>query len=141
MTIYLYAGLLAGFYLFLSVQVIRSRRANKTAIGDGDNLDIKRRIRAHGNFMEYTPLFLILLFLAEQCGLYAWCVHILGVTFFLGRLSHAYSLLKHEQYEDGKIVAMPIWRIRGMMCTFNTIGTLVAIVLIQYVLSFFPNLF
>ena len=54
---------------FLSVRVIALRGNPVFAVlsfgkDRPDTLD--RAIRAHGNFAEYTPLFLILLYLAER---------------------------------------------------------------------------
>lgn len=55
-----YTALLAAFYIFLSVRVVRIRRQEKVGIGDGNNVRLRRAIRAHGNFAEYVPLAVIL---------------------------------------------------------------------------------
>ena len=52
-------------FVVLSFRVIAGRRASSTALGDGSNPDLFRRIRVHSNFAEYVPLALILLGLAE----------------------------------------------------------------------------
>jgi uncharacterized protein len=122
MTTLLYASILVLFYVALSVHVIRGRRLHKIALGQADhNQDMTARIRAQGNFSEYTPIFLILLYLLESNGLHIYLLHALGVLFIMGRVSHAYSLLKHEKYEDGKLLVNPKFRILGMMLTFNTL--------------------
>jgi uncharacterized membrane protein YecN with MAPEG domain len=46
----------------------------------------------HGNFTEYTPTFLILLLLAELGGATFWFLHLMGASFLLGRVLHAYGL-------------------------------------------------
>lgn len=51
-----YAGLLALMFVALSARVIVRRRSAHAALGDGDDNDLSRRIRAHGNFAEYAPL-------------------------------------------------------------------------------------
>ena len=132
MTITLYAALSALMLIALSVNVIRGRRKNSIALGDNGNHDMQRRMRAQGNFAEYTPMFLILLALAEYHGLSAYGVHALGILFVLGRASHAYGILKTEQYGNGQRPSGFGCRIRGMVCTFTTIGILAAILLLQY---------
>ena len=41
-----YAALVAFVYVFLSVRVIKTRRAEKVGLGDGDNKILRRAIRA-----------------------------------------------------------------------------------------------
>ena len=64
-----YAALLGLFFVGLSIHVIRGRRRLRIALADGNQEEMKRRIRAHGNFAEYAPLFLIMLGYAEYEGL------------------------------------------------------------------------
>jgi hypothetical protein len=115
----------------LSVNVIKGRRKFSAGLGDSDNIDMMRRIRAQANLAEYAPIFLILLGYAEHAGLPLWTVHLFGLIFLAGRIMHAYSLLKAEKYEKNKLLTNPLWRICGMVCTFNTIGLLALIILIR----------
>lgn len=127
----IYAALLALMLVGLSVQVIRARRSVGAALGHADALLLQRRVRAQANFTEYTPIFLILLGLAEMQGLAAWAVHALGSGFIVGRLMHAYSLLHAERYEGQRLLANPVWRIRGMATTFLCLSMLACILLLQ----------
>ena len=127
----IYAALLGLMLIGLSINVIKGRREFGVSLGDANNLAINRRIRAQANLAEYAPIFLIMLGFAEHGGLPLWAVHLLGLVFLAGRIMHAYSVLKAEQYENHKLSANPIWRIRGMMLTFNTIGLLAFILLAQ----------
>ena len=120
----LYAGLLGLMCIPLSLHVIRGRRQFSVALGDSGHHEMQRRIRAQANFLEYTPLFLILLGFAEFAGLAPYAAHGFGILFVSGRVMHAYSLLRHEKYRDGRITDFPRWRIRGMVCTFTCIGLL-----------------
>ena len=129
-----YAALGGLGLVALAVNVVRERRAQQVALGDGA-FALQRRVRAHGNFTEYTPIFLILLALAETQGLAAWAVHGFGLAFFAGRAMHAYSLLKAEQYVGEKITAFPQWRFRGMVCSFSCINLLAVILLGQFALA------
>ncbi len=56
----LYASLAAFILIVLSLRVIGARRNRRVALGDGADDDLARRIRAHGNFTEFTPLALVL---------------------------------------------------------------------------------
>lgn len=131
----LYAGLLGVMLIWLSIRVIRARRKSGTALGDGGEFDIFRRGRAHANFTEYTPVFLILLGLSEMMGLYPFLVHGFGLVFIAGRVMHAYSLIVHERYVDGKLQHFPNWRVRGMVCTFGCIGMLSAYVVLASLMA------
>lgn len=91
-----YAAALSALYIALSINVIRGRRRHSLALGDGGIDDMKSRTRAHANFAEYAPLFLILLTLAEYQGLAKSAVHALGITFLTARLAHAYGLIIAE---------------------------------------------
>jgi uncharacterized membrane protein YecN with MAPEG domain len=83
----------------LSIKIIRARRKYGVGIGDADNIEIRRCIRAQANFTEYTPIFLIILGFAEFKDLPIWAVNFFGILFLAGRIMHAYSLLNHEQYD------------------------------------------
>ncbi len=86
MIISTYAALLAFFYIYLSFNVIKVRRAEQISLGDNGNATLQRAVRAHANFMEYVPFALILLFLAEYQGLASHYCHILGGALLVGRV-------------------------------------------------------
>lgn len=109
-----YAALLAFLYLVLSSRVIVWRRAQKVAIGDGADRELLRRIRVHGNFAEYAPLFLILFGLAEQLAAPRPFLHTIGAAFLAGRLLHAYGLSQTPQ-------VLPM-RVAGMVLSLLGIG-------------------
>ncbi len=88
----LYAGVLALILVALAARVIGVRRGQRIALGDGDNEDLARRIRAHGNFSEYVPIALVLMLLIELSGYPAWTLHGLGIALVAGRLIHAWAL-------------------------------------------------
>lgn len=83
------------------------------------------------------PIFLILLGHAEINGLPIWTINFLGMLFLIGRIMHAYSLLKDEEYQTASnLVSYPKWRIRGMILTFIAIGSLAITILIQMAMVF-----
>jgi len=86
------AGAAAILHVWLSLRVSRLRRPLNVGVGDGGNEVLLRRIRAHGNFAENVPLFLILLGLLEFAtggDLWLWGASIL---FILARLLHVFGM-------------------------------------------------
>ena len=137
MVISIYVAILAFLFIALSINVIKSRRLVGTAIGQGENLDLLRKIRAHANFSEYTPIFLIILAISELNGLHHYLLHFFGILFLIGRFLHAYGVLYAEKYKGGKLQGGVRFRVRGMVCTFTSIGFLSLILLIQFIISSF----
>jgi uncharacterized membrane protein YecN with MAPEG domain len=88
----LYAGALALLFIGLSARVSRLRGTTKIGIGYGENRDLARAIRVHGNFSEYVPLALVLMLIVENTALPQWCTHGLGLALVVGRVLHAYGL-------------------------------------------------
>eukprot|EP01132_Coremiostelium_polycephalum_P004153 gene4153-5194_t len=106
-----FAGILGGYYMVLSVRVIKERFAHKCMMGDGTTETLKAiiekskenkisevqlgkynklygAIRAHGNFFENVPLILILTMIAEMHGASSVFLKTLLGLFTLGRISH-----------------------------------------------------
>lgn len=108
-----YAGLLGLLLVVLSVMVIRQRGRAKVALGDGGHKPLQRAIRAHANFVEFAPLALLLIAMAEWQGSPAWLVHMLGVALVLGRGLHAFGISQEPERF--------IFRQSGMMLTFGTL--------------------
>jgi hypothetical protein len=104
------AAILTFLYINLSFKVIKIRQSNKIIIGSGNNENLKRAIRAHGNFIEYVPLFLILSFFLEINSLPRIILAIFGIIFIYGRFCHFRGI---EKGEDGIKL-----RIRAMKITF-----------------------
>ncbi len=116
-----YAGLLALLYVVLSFSVIIVRYRTRILLGDGGDFELKRRIRAHANFIEYTPLFLILAMLAEIQDISRFWEHLLCAAFLFGRIAHALSVSVLEKYENGKLLGLPLFRSTGMVLSFIAI--------------------
>lgn len=119
----LYAALLGLIYIGLSIYVIRYRFQARIVIGDNDDQQMQRRIRIHANFIEYTPLFLILLALADYAATSFLLLHIMGGIFVMGRLFHIGAMSK----------ALP-WQFRpvAMLSTFGTILVLSVLLIINF---------
>ena len=81
----LYALPLALIFLVLWFRISGVRAATKISYGDGGNTELLRRVRQHGNFVEWTTFVLILMILA----LY---LHISGALLLIGRIAHPFGL-------------------------------------------------
>ena len=75
----------------LSLRVIGVRRGEKVSLGSGGNETLERRIRAQGNLVEYGPMGLILIGLAEMQEANTFLLGIAAAAFVMGRLLHGYA--------------------------------------------------
>ncbi len=98
----LFASLHVLLMLALAVRVVGHRRALKIGIGDGGDMRLARKVRAHGNFIENVPLALLMLGLLELSGLGAPWLWGLGGTLLLARALHAYGLSRHAGVSPGR---------------------------------------
>ncbi len=102
----LYAGILAIFYVALTAFVVQGRYAYKVGLGDGGVPALTQRIRIHGNFAEYVPFGLMLLFLVDYAGYSAWLVHLLGIMLVTGRIAHAWGVYCSPVASPGRLAGM-----------------------------------
>lgn len=103
-----YAALLAVLLLFLTRLVIAVRRSKRVSLGDGGEDVLQRRIRAHGNFVEYVPMALVLIAFAEMLGAVSLLVHALGTALLVGRIAHASAILPAEMSLPRRIIGMAL---------------------------------
>jgi len=117
------------FYLILTIITIKERRLSKVAYGDDNNKKLIKAIRAHANFFEFTVFFIISSFLLEILDANQIYVLFVNIVFLLGRISHAYSMLKEKT----------LFRVIGMMATLN-IYALNCIYLLYLYVQYFNQL-
>jgi uncharacterized protein len=86
------AGLLGLLAVSLTVSVGRMRVHKKIYLGDGGDQELLAAIRAHGNFMEYVPLCLVLIYFASDFYSYGPTAA-LSVALLLARVLHAGGML------------------------------------------------
>jgi uncharacterized membrane protein YecN with MAPEG domain len=117
------------FYLILTIITIKERRSSKVAYGDDNNKKLIKAIRAHANFFEFTVFFIISSFLLEILDANQIYVLFVNIVFLLGRIFHAYSMLKEKI----------LFRVIGMMTTLN-IYALNCIYLLYLYVQYFNQL-
>ena len=122
----LYASLLAFWFVILSVRVIRYRGTASISLGDGGNPELQRRIRGHGNFVDYAPLALILMGLLELGGADQISLHVVGALLLVGRFAHGWALSFTEGNAFGRtggmvltLAAIIIAAVRGLIIVFD----------------------
>ena len=119
-------GILVLFYLWMSLRIIRLRQRHKLPFGQNGDDTLQRAVRAHGNFAEYAPLGLLLwTFTFLRVGIPV--INGLTLMLFVGRLSHAYSLLVEEP-RTGRFR----YRIAGMLLTFGMLALSALLLLVAW---------
>ena len=116
----IFGSLFTLFYLFLSFRIgyFRGSPVMKLIFKMGEEIPetkLQRNVRAHGNFSEYVPIFLVLLLIIETLGQSSF--HYLLTTcliFSYGRLAHAICFAFYD--------SNPFLRISGMLCTYLGLG-------------------
>lgn len=108
-----YAAIFGLMLVYLSLCVIKQRRAAKVSLGDGDNPALRKAIAVHSNFSQYVPFALLLITFVELNHASAIITHGLCASLLIGRLAHAYGLAQPNQ----------IMKLRqlGMLLTFGVI--------------------
>ncbi|HEY0165198.1 MAG TPA: MAPEG family protein [Sphingomicrobium sp.] len=119
------AGACALLSVWLGLRVSRLRIRHKVSVGDGENEAVRTRMRAHANFAEYTPIFLILLAALELAyGSQTW-LWVAAILFVLGRLAHPFGM-------DRK-APNPLRLVGALLTWLVLIGLAVAAIALPYV--------
>lgn len=87
------AATLALLLIALSLNVSRLRIRHQIAFGDAGKPDLTKAIRAHGNSLEQSVLFIVLLYLGEVTGQISQAlIAALGFAFIMLRLLYCAGL-------------------------------------------------
>lgn len=98
----LYAGILAFWFIVLSVRVVNLRRGG-IIFGDNGDVAVTRIVRAHANFAEYVPLALLMMGFLEVTRYSIYLLHALGITLVIARLIHGMALSFGWQTRSGRV--------------------------------------
>ena len=106
----LYVSLVTILAIFLAFRLGINRGKTNTLLGEGDSSELLQSIRSHGNLLENAPLALFLLLLIEMQGVADWKLHLIGSSFFLFRILHAYGLSISRESTPYRVVgALGSW--------------------------------
>lgn len=82
------AGAAAIINFWIAIRTGSARRNAGVSIGDGGDAPLTARMRAHANFVEYTPFVLILVGVIEvNIGSPIW-LSLVSALYLLGRVAH-----------------------------------------------------
>jgi len=106
----IYIALSLVLTILLSINVVRNRVRYKIDMLHGDNVEMLKALRAHGNNIEYVPFALIGLAAMELMAAPATMLHICGGVLVVGRLFHAQGLYHSTGTSMGRMVGtMATW--------------------------------
>ncbi len=111
-----FSSLIAFWLLILSIRVVAlrgSKLASFLAFNNFGEKALSRSIRAQANLIEYAPIFLIMLFIAEFNGSHPHLLYFTSILFLIARVMHgiAFGFMKYNA----------IGRIGGTIITFMCI--------------------
>jgi uncharacterized membrane protein YecN with MAPEG domain len=118
----LYAGLLALWFVVLSVRVVNVRRRG-ISFGDNGDVKITRLVRAQANFAEYVPLALLLMGFLEASRYSIYLLHGLGIALLVARLFHGLALSFSWQIRFGRVagaaLTFAVLLIEAVLCLYQ----------------------
>jgi len=122
-----YAALLGLLLIVLSWGVSKNRMRAQVSLGHGGDESLSAAIRAQGNFIEYVPLALILLLLAESSGAQTWLLHVFGGALLLGRLMHAQGILHPKNVNNFRKIGISLTWLMILVTSIYNLGYLVGV--------------
>ena len=112
----IYAALAALLVVLLSARVVLRRVSAKIGLGDGDDKELKKRIRAQANAIEYLPLALLLLLCVEWNQTVPAIVHACGIVLIVARVLHAFGLSRSGGTSPGRLIGTALkWAVMTFM--------------------------
>ena len=99
------AAAAAVINIWLGIRCGQVRASQKIGMGDGGNDQLLRRMRAQANFIEQTPITIILFGLVEAAGRGGMWLAPLGAVFMLGRVAHAFGM-EENGFKPGRGIGM-----------------------------------
>jgi uncharacterized membrane protein YecN with MAPEG domain len=86
------AGASALINLWLAIRVGQKRKSEQVSVGDGGKEPLIARMRAQANFIEYTPIVLILFAVIELASGTSLTLWIAMAVFLMGRVAHPFGM-------------------------------------------------
>ena len=119
----LYVALGMLLVLILAIRVVQRRWTARIGIGDGDDKELRKRIRAHGNAIEYLPIGLLALLLLDLDGTTPLVLHACGIALLVARVAHAIGLSRPGGTSPERFF--------GMALTLLTLSAMAVLLLLQ----------
>jgi uncharacterized membrane protein YecN with MAPEG domain len=97
-----YAGLLGLMLVALSWRIMRMRARLEIMVGDGADRDLNVAVRMQGNFIEYVPMALMLLYFNEAVGWSPYIIHGLALILLIARVAHVHGMSRENAMGKGR---------------------------------------
>ncbi|MBN7770168.1 MAPEG family protein [Marinobacter daepoensis] len=88
-----FAAVTGLLLLVLSAQVVKFRLKYRKGLGVTDDPEFEAAVRAQANLVEYAPLGLIMLAIAELNGVSGALIYWTGMALVVGRILHAWGMI------------------------------------------------
>lgn len=115
------AGILA---IWLMIRVGQVRQSQEVSVGDGGNDHVIRRMRAHANFVETTPIALMLIAAIELSGKGDPWLAFVAAAFLLGRVAHMFGM-EPEGFGKGRLIGT-----MAALLTFLGLGVVAVLIVL-----------
>ena len=109
------AAVFGLLHVIFTLRVGNYRFKSKISLGDGGDLELRNRVRAHGNFIENVPIALLLIFLNDLDGAQNSTLVVMGSILLASRLTHYLTIVT---------LRLP-WILRPLSM-LGTLGTILA---------------
>jgi len=91
-----FAAVLGVLLLALSARVVKFRMKYRMGLGVAEDRDFQAAVRAHANLVEYAPMALLMLALAELNGVPGRWIYWVGMGLVTGRILHAWGMIRGQ---------------------------------------------
>ena len=112
-TTIIFVAVFALIQMVMTILTGAARVKNEVHFYDEGDIDLRRRVRAHGNFTETVPITLLAMAGAEMLSTSPTLIWAGGTTLLIGRLWH-YYVIRTVGWSNG--------RAASMMLTFMAMG-------------------
>ena len=101
-----YVSFFAIFSLVLSFGAgsFRGKTGVSILYGDPVNMELAEKVRRHQNFLEYVPLFLLLIGFLEANGASSMFLYVVGDLMIIARIAHAIGLKHDNMGHIGRLI-------------------------------------
>ena len=102
----MYASFFALFAMFLSFRAggFRGKTGVSVLYGEPPNMELAERVRVHQNFLEYVPMFLIVMGAIELSGGSRMFLYVVGDLLVIARIAHAIGLKHDRMSHPGRLI-------------------------------------
>ena len=118
-----FAAIFVLIYVVLTFGVVRRRFGKKISLGTGEDRDLEKAIRIHGNFAEYVPLSLLLFWFVETITFNRTLVLVLASVLLVARICHVIGMKNPRSYlvlrQAGILATLGVMLVASLVLIWN----------------------